>query len=258
MKTKRYFSASVVFAVILCVPVLGNIQVLKSGERQQTRRPWGVLANLDTIDSVDMTVLCPDPNKDAKFWKNLHGKVVSRLPANIRMQPTFRSSLDRIYRIRIEILGLEGSPNYVARVQSSFIRSGPLDVSHTSWALAAEVWATAPIMQVVPMQDTPDTVSRWVIEQLDEFISDYHKANPPGTHVNDINVVSVTAATKRAWPAEQRRPAEYKFVASKNSDVFHRPHCIWAERIKPANLVGYSSRAEALKAGKRPCKRCKP
>ena len=255
MKTKRYFSASVVFAVILCVPVLGNIQMLKSGERQQIRRPWGVLANLDTIDSFDMTVLCPDPNKDAKSWKGLYDKVVNRFPPGIRMRPTYRSSLDRIYKIRIEILGLEGSPNYVARVQSSFMRSVPLDVSHTSWALAAEVWATAPIMQVVPMQNLHEAVSAMVLEQVDEFISDYHKANPSGTgvgDVNDVNAALMIAATKRA------SPAEYKFVASKNSDVFHRPNCSSAKRIKPANLVGYNSRQAAIRNGKRPCKRCKP
>ncbi|MCK4792191.1 MAG: hypothetical protein KAV87_51150, partial [Desulfobacteraceae bacterium] len=31
-----------------------------------------------------------------------------------------------------------------------------------------------------------------------------------------------------------------------------------AKRIKSENLVGYSGRAEALRAGKRPCKHCKP
>jgi hypothetical protein len=257
MKTKRNLSALIIFAVILCVPVLGNVKMLKSGERQQIRRPWGVLANLDTIDSFDMTVSCPDPNKDTEFWKDLYDKVVARFPERIRMQLTFRSYLDNIYKIRIEILGFEGSPNYVARVQSSL-------TSHVSvknaWMLA-EVWMAEPAAKVVQMQNLHEAVSAMVLEQAEEFISDYQKANPPGARtgeVNDVNVASMTGATKRASQTAENPPAECKFVASKNSDVFHRPDCASARRIKPANLVCYSSRQQAINAGKRPCKRCNP
>jgi hypothetical protein len=253
MKTKRYFSASVVFAVILCVPVLGNIQMLKSGERQQIKRPWGVLTKLDTIDIIDMTVLCPDPNKDTEFWKNLYDKVVARFPERIRMQPTFRSSLDRIYKIRIEILGFEGCSNYVTRVQSSL-------TSHVSikngWALA-DVWTTEPAMKVVQIQNLHEAVSAMVLEQAEEFISDYQKANPPNKQPSDANDIS-EAAEEQVKPVAESIPAEYKYVASKNSKVFHNRDCIWVKRIKPENLVGYSTREEAINAGKKPCKLCKP
>jgi hypothetical protein len=110
-------------------------------------------------------------------------------------------------------------------------------------------------MQAVSIKDMPAAVTGVVLEQVDAFIYAYLAANQPGSgvgDVNDVNVASVTAATKRPWPAG------YKFVASKNSNVFHRPDCSWAKRIKPENLVGYNSREEALKAGKRPCKRCNP
>lgn len=53
-------------------------------------------------------------------------------------------------------------------------------------------------------------------------------------------------------------PLKYKYVASKNSKVFHYPGCSSAKRIKPENLIGYRSWTEATKAGRRPCKRCKP
>jgi hypothetical protein len=253
MKTKRYFSASVVFAVILCVPVLGNIQMLKSGERQQIKRPWGVLTKLDTIDIIDMTVLCPDPNKDTEFWNELYDKAIARFPERIRMQPTFRSYHDNIYKIRIEILGFEGSPNYVARVQSSL-------TSHVSikngWALA-DVWSTAPAMKVVQIQNLHEAVSAMVLEQAKEFISDYQKANPPNKQPSDANDISI-AAEEQVKPAAKSIPAEYKYVASKNSKVFHKPDCIWVKRIKPENLVNYSSREEAINAGKKPCKQCNP
>jgi hypothetical protein len=187
MKTKKYFPASVVFVVILCVPVLGNIQMLKSSERQQINRPWGVLSNLDTIDTVNMTILCPDPNKDTEFWNELHNKVVAKFPERIRMQLTLRSYLDNIYKIRIEIIGIEGDSDCVVRIQSSL-------TSHVSikggWALA-EVWATAPSIKVVTTQKLHETVSGMVMEQVEEFISDYQKANPPSKRPSDANDTNI-------------------------------------------------------------------
>ncbi len=121
--------------------------------------------------------------------------------------------------------------------------------------LMAEVWKAEPVMQAVSIKDMPAAVTNVVLEQVDAFIHAHLAANPRGARpsdVNDVNVALMIAATKRAWRSG------YKFVASKNSNVFHRPDCSSAKRIKPANLVGYSSREETLKAGKRPCKRCKP
>ncbi len=64
----------------------------------------------------------------------------------------------------------------------------------------------------------------------------------------------VTASSEPA-PSEQ---AQYAYVASKNSNSFHRPDCASAKRIKPENLIGFHSREEAVAAGLNPCKRCKP
>jgi len=48
------------------------------------------------------------------------------------------------------------------------------------------------------------------------------------------------------------------FVASKNSDVFHRANCKAAAKISAKNLVRYSTREEAVQAGKKPCDECNP
>ena len=49
-----------------------------------------------------------------------------------------------------------------------------------------------------------------------------------------------------------------KYVSSKNSDVFHRPECRIIEQMKVKNLVGYTSKGEAMSAGKKKCEICKP
>jgi len=86
-------------------------------------------------------------------------------------------------------------------------------------------------------------------------------ANPPGKQSSDAGASgtdSLTATEKQTKPAAKSAVAEYKYVASKNSNIFHKPECSWAKRIKPENLVGYNSKEEVIKAGKRPCKWCKP
>ncbi|MCL5772527.1 MAG: hypothetical protein M1479_09705 [Actinobacteria bacterium] len=48
------------------------------------------------------------------------------------------------------------------------------------------------------------------------------------------------------------------FVGSKNSDVYHYSDCVYAKKIKPENLITFSSVEEAKNAGYRPCKKCNP
>ena len=52
--------------------------------------------------------------------------------------------------------------------------------------------------------------------------------------------------------------ADYKYVGSKKSNKYHNPDCRWAKKIKPSNLVTFTSAEEARSAGYVPCKVCKP
>jgi hypothetical protein len=59
---------------------------------------------------------------------------------------------------------------------------------------------------------------------------------------------STTAATSSQGP----------FVGSSKSDKYHYTSCSSAEKIKPANLVTFSSSADARAQGYVPCGRCNP
>lgn len=48
------------------------------------------------------------------------------------------------------------------------------------------------------------------------------------------------------------------YVGSKKSNKYHYPSCVWAQRIKPANLVVFDSAKDARAAGYVPCKVCNP
>jgi hypothetical protein len=92
----------------------------------------------------------------------------------------------------------------------------------------------------------------------DNFIRDYHLANPLNGEPSDTNTRNNVSVTAPKGQIRSGVAALYKYVSSKNSKVFHRPQCRSAKGIKPENLVGYSSRDEVIQAGKRPCKVCKP
>lgn len=48
------------------------------------------------------------------------------------------------------------------------------------------------------------------------------------------------------------------YVGSKKSNKYHYPSCVWAQRIKPANLVVFDNAKDARAAGYVPCKVCNP
>ena len=51
---------------------------------------------------------------------------------------------------------------------------------------------------------------------------------------------------------------EYKYAASKKSEVFHYISCSYVASIKPENLILFTTREGAIASGRRPCKVCKP
>lgn len=121
----------------------------------------------------------------------------------------------------------------------------------------AQTWWTPVLVGTASKDQMPGAIQSCVGGRLMEFIGAYLAANPPGTRPSATNDIAVKPE-KLTKPDAKRTVAEYKYVASKNSKVFHKPECSWAKRISPKNLVGYSSRGEAIQAGKRPCKMCKP
>ena len=285
MKVGKYYLILATAAAILCVPVFSTVELTRPSE------PVPVLlgrANqpLVGIDKLYVRIVPRgfEPNSHGLVFEELENLIIDRLKeAGItiaetdidkmgpdaakmlkvlkrRMEPANVKNLKFIppripgLCVDMDMLVIEHLQQVVFYTQISLARLVHLE-KESRLAFKTAVWQSEPIMQAVSVKDTPAAVTHVVLEQVDAFIHAYLAANPPGTgvgDVNDVNVALMIAATKRA------SPAEYKFVASKNSDVFHRPDCSSAKRIKPANLVGYNSRAEALKAGKRPCKRCKP
>lgn len=68
-------------------------------------------------------------------------------------------------------------------------------------------------------------------------------------------VIEVTQSEKKdSLPAMNQSG----FTASKSSKVYHRSTCAHTKRMDAAKAVTFSSRENAEKTGRRPCKICKP
>ncbi|MBN1391643.1 MAG: hypothetical protein JW947_02445 [Sedimentisphaerales bacterium] len=159
-------------------------------------------------------------------------------------------------RIDLDTLDIKDSNEVVFYVKTSLARLVYLGRDYRP-GFKTDVWRSEPIMQTASAEDTPPAVTSMVLGQVEAFIHAYLAANPTHKIPSDVNDVN-ESPKEQDEPAAESAPAENKYVSSKNSGVFHKPDCSSAKRIKPENLVSYSNRDEAIKAGKKPCGRCNP
>jgi methylphosphotriester-DNA--protein-cysteine methyltransferase len=67
---------------------------------------------------------------------------------------------------------------------------------------------------------------------------------------------AMAADTATAAPKKAAQKKEVVYVASKGSDKYHLPTCAMAANIKPENKITFKTKAEADKAGYKPCGVC--
>lgn len=265
MKIKKYYLILAVTTVILCVPALGEVKLPHPDKPELLGLTNPALVGIEQLHIV--VLQGAELSEDDLIWKRLQTKVEERLiKADIRLAGMIKrgyavGDLDSPkLKIAIDRLRLGSSQQYVFRVQTSLVINICLEKDPPLF-LEIDVWTVGATVQPVSAQSEVAAVDNLVLTQVDAFIAAYLAANPFLGQSSDaaaVGAISPIPQKERTSPAARPAVAEYKYVASKNSKVFHMPDCIWAGRIKPKNLVGYSSRAEAIKAGKRPCKRCKP
>lgn len=264
MKIKNYCLVLAFATGILCIAGLGQTE-LRRHELDLIGQANPTLAGLTKL----YVVVEPSEagsGKGGLIWKDLEQKIKKRLEqAGVEIAPGVslgRGLMDHDIpelRVHMDLLEFTDSNIYVFRVQVTLATKVYLKEKGVSFK--AEAWRADPKMQAVPAQNMPDAVTETIMEQVEAFIYSRLAANPQTkqpTDANDANAASLTTQTSSAKPASDQQAAQYKYVSSKNSKIFHKPQCSWAQRINPENLTGYNSRQEAIKAGKRPCKRCNP
>lgn len=66
------------------------------------------------------------------------------------------------------------------------------------------------------------------------------------------------AAKTAPAPKTEAKPAAGGFVGNKESKTLHKADCKMAAKTKAENKTTFATKAEAEKAGYKPCKVCKP
>lgn len=206
---------------------------------------------------------------DAVFWKALAAKVEERLKiAGLKIPdpnqagrrsvpfdtPKFFVSVDvRLFdgeQMFFSVRTLLGRPVYIA------VRDNGSEHLKPGRMVKAAVWTYASAIYPATTKNLQESITDIALQETDVFVAAWAASNPPEREGSDTNAAVIEKAQTKK-PVNSTA-GEYPYVASKNSKVFHLPGCRSVKRISPENLTGYKSRAEAVSAGKRPCKLCKP
>jgi hypothetical protein len=220
------------------------------------------------LDSNDLYVVVemrrypiPDPNGRLKASSQLESIVKARLekarfhvlapinetalkqdvarkmnvdPNTLRLQSTGAP----ILRIALNVLFLDTGSRVALHVQTSVTRPIRVVDMQSGGVVNASLWNAEPAMQSVPATRWEEDARKIVLQQVETFVT---ASRPPATVASKAPVASGIS-----------------FVAFRFGPEFHRPDCRVAKTIKAENLVTYTTREEALAAGKRPCKACNP
>jgi len=262
MKTGKYYFVLGIIVGILCVPVFGEVEL-----PERVDKP--LLPDRHILTGVEklQIVIVPgdsEPNKDGLIWKELGAKVERKIvEAGIKAASEtivnggeFKKPQIAELRINIDMLKLADLQQYVFRVQTSLAKKVYLTKNY-SRSTKADVWNTKAAMRAVPVKDMPAEVTSLVLEQAEAFIGAWLAANPEGIQTAEPNDIGLNCP-KLVEPVTKQTAGSGQYVTSINSKVFHKAECSSAKRIKGENRENYSSRSEAVKAGKRPCKLCNP
>jgi len=262
MKTKKHYLISAAAIAILAALVLADVEIHPPIEQALIGPPHPALVGIEEL-YVAIQRQGVDPNKDGLVFKDLRAKVQDRLTqagikmysGNVRGAPLKPET--PILTVDVDLLKLKKLKRYVFSAETSLSRLVRLRLGQRH-AFTADVWKKNSSIRTVDVENMPAIVTGVVMEQIEAFVHAYLAANPKVIQTPDANDVATAIQQPPVKPPPKVAIAKYKYVASKNSKVFHRPDCSSGQRIKPKNLVGYNSRADAIQAGKRPCKICKP
>lgn len=260
MKMKNYILIPTILATAVCAYASGQSKPTASADKfVLLGRPNPALC---CIDRVYIVIEGPDRSrldKDRR-WQALRSEVLSEIQGvGIKtLPPVSPDTAARLeipeFHIQIQTTESNDSQQSVFFVRSFLARQVYFNEDH-SIAIKAEVWGTEPVLQFVLTDRCLAETSKIALRDAKAFA---HSVITARRKKVSANTFASEPNDREAAKSQRTQIPTGAFVASKNSRVFHKPDCPFAELILPENLVTYKTRDDAIKAGKRPCKRCKP
>lgn len=206
---------------------------------------------------------------DAVFWKELAAKIEQRLKnTGLKIPDPNQAGRTSVpfdipqFSVNVAVRLLDGDQmlfsvrTSLARPVYIAIRDNGCEHLKPGRMVKAAVWTYASAIYPATTKNLQERITDMALQETDVFVAAWVASNPPQRAGSGTNA-AVIEKPQTKKPVNSTA-AEYPYVASKNSKVFHVPGCRFAKRISPENLTGYKSRGEAISAGKRPCKLCKP
>ena len=263
MRARKCFAVLMLLAVGCCALAAEKPELVRHDYKLGlVARPDPALCGIDRFKIV-LAPFGTDGGGDGVEFGQLEAKVRARVVEAGISVDTAAGNADPVgageLRVYVDMLKVGDSGQFVFRVQLAVARSLHLT---DQLRIKPDVWKVSPEMRAAGGGGLSDEVTKVVMGQLEEFIRAYTAAKAETAKVAKAaaaneNKVGDTSS-KQGTKAARVVPAEYRYVASKNGKVFHKTGCSSTARIKPQNLVGFKTRSEAIIAGKRACKRCKP
>lgn len=257
MKIKTYYLILVIVVGFFSASIPGQVELPPPGEESLLiSQPYPAFAGIDKLYVVLLRYGIKQ-DKDVSFFKHLEINIKEKLhKAGIKLDTPTADNILTISELRIYLssLNLEDSRQHVFHIRTTLARAVCLKDKQNP-IFKADIWQATPVMQAVSAENMPAKVTDVVLEQVEDFINIHKTTNPNGKQLSDDSINETDSSTTSG---KQVDAVESRYIASKNSNIFHKPECRWARNISQRNLVGYSSKDEAIKAGKRPCKTCNP
>ena len=249
MKIKTYYLILAIASGLFCAASPGRAEQSPAGEKPLLiNHPHPALTGIDKLH-VAVLRYGTGFESDVPFFKQLEATVREKLQrAGIELDTPTADNILSIPELRIYVTTLspENSQQRVFHIRTALARAVYLKDEQNP-VFKADIWQTSPSMQAVTAENMPAKINDLVLKQTEGFILAFKASNPPDIQVSDVMMSEPEAKSATA-----------RCVASKSSTIFHKPDCRWAKNISDQNLVSYTSKDEAIKAGKRPCKTCNP
>ncbi len=252
------------FVYILVAVVVVNVQAQNESLQPEEKplllgNPYPALLDMDELYvQIIKTSMAEDAT--GVNWEKLQLEIEKKLrEEGINCVESKLSPKPRI-KVFIYILKIPDSQQFVSYIQTSLARLVTLKGGRKTNMLV-DVWKTNPVMQIIPVEKMYNIITEVTLEQIKTFTRAYSVANIQSQRLNEDGINEINPlknANNSEGPTAEKLTSQNVYVASKNSSVFHKPDCRWAQNISKENLVVYNSREEAIKAGKRPCKSCNP
>ena len=264
MKSKIYYLTLAVRVGVLCVLALGEV-----GTPRRDGEPVLIGKINPALSGIKKLYVIVEPadvrsSVGGLVWAELQRKVEDKIKrANIEivggvhLGRGIRAHDIPEIRVQMEMLRFADLKLYVFRAQTCLAAKAHLEEQDLYFK--ADIWESAPVMEAVSEEEMSIVVTNMILGQVDAFIGAWRAANPQeGQSADEAGGVSATIPQRPAEPIYKPTVVKQQYVGSKNSKIFHKSDCTWVGKIKAENLRSYASREEAVEAGKRPCKTCKP